>query len=240
MASYEALCKLDEVTEISDEAVNTFMYIDNDIAHDTMLFQTPDYVPYQYVDNIQYDIDHASRFETPINGYYLDMSNYTSMRHYSSNAAAYLRLGEYFDFLREQGVWDNTRIIIVADHGIPRTDANMFGSQLDINGTSIDSYNPVLMFKDFGATGFTTDTSFMTNADVPYLATNGVIGNPVNPFSGNPITMDGVHEMPMYVLDSNDWSQAGADSYRFAEDDWYIFDGTDVFDMDSWEYDGVR
>lgn len=240
MASYEALCKLDEVTEISDEAVNTFMYIDNDIAHDTMLFQTPDYVPYQYVDNIQYDIDHASRFETPINGYYLDMSNYTSMRHYSSNAAAYLRLGEYFDFLREQGVWDNTRIIIVADHSIPRTDANMFGSQLDINGTSIDSYNPVLMFKDFGATGFTTDTSFMTNADVPYLATNGVIGNPVNPFSGNPITMDGVHEMPMYVLDSNDWSQAGADSYRFAEDDWYIFDGTDVFDMDSWEYDGVR
>ena len=240
MASYEALCKLNEVTVITDEDVNTFMYIDNDIAHDTMLFQAPDYVPYQYVDNVQYDIDHAYRFETPINGYYLDMNNYTSMRHYSSNAAAYLRLGEYFDFLREQGVWDNTRIIIVSDHSIPRTDANLFGSQLDINGTSIDSYNPILMVKDFGATGFTTDTTLMTNADVPYLATYGVISNPVNPFTGNPITMDGVHDMPLYILDSSDWSIAGADSYRFAEDDWYAFNGTNVLDMDSWEYDGVR
>ena len=162
------------------------------------------------------------------------------MRHYSSNASAYLRLGEYFDFLREQGVWDNTRIIIVSDHSIPRTDANMFGSQLDINGTSIDSYNPILMVKDFGATGFTTDTSLMTNADVPYLATYGVINDPVNPFTGNPITMDGVHDMPFYIIDSNDWLEAGADDYRFAEDDWYSFNGTNVFDIESWSYDGVR
>ena len=240
MASYEALCKLDEVTMISNEPINTFMYIDNDTAHDTMLFQAPDYIPYQYVDNIQYDIDHAYRFEVPVNGYYLDMNNYTSMRHYSSNAATYLRLGEYFDFLREQGVWDNTRIIIVADHGIPRTDANLFGSQLDMNGTSIDSYNPILMVKDFGATGFTTDDTFMTNADVPYLATYGVIDNPVNPFTGNAFTFNTDHPMPMYILDSSDWSIAGAESLRFAEDDWYAFDGTNVFDMDSWSYDGVR
>jgi hypothetical protein len=240
MASYEALCKLDEVTMISNEPINTFMYIDNDTAHDTMLFQAPDYVPYQYVDNIQYDIDHAYRFEVPVNGYYLDMNNYTSMRHYSSNAATYLRLGEYFDFLREQGVWDNTRIIIVADHGIPRTDANLFGSQLDMNGTSIDSYNPILMVKDFGATGFTTDDTFMTNADVPYIATYGVIDNPVNPFTGNAFTFNTDHPMPMYILDSSDWSIAGAQSLRFAEDDWYAFDGTNVFDMDSWSYDGVR
>ena len=239
MASYEALTKLPEITEFTDSG-NTFMYIDNDTTHDAMLLQAPEYVPYQYVDNIQYDIDHAYRFEVPINGYYLDMDNYTTMRHYSSCCAAYLQLGQYFNFLREQGVWDNTRIIIVSDHGIARGDANMFGGQLNYNSMSIDSFNPVLMVKDFGATGFTTDTSFMTNADVPYIATNGLISNPVNPFTGNPITMDGNHDMPILVLDSNDWSRAGADDYRFAEDDWYAFDGTEILDMDAWEFDGRR
>lgn len=240
MAAYEALTKLHEITEITSGSSDTFMYIDNDTTHDAMLLQAPEYVPYQYVDNIQYDIDHAYRFEVPVNGYYLDMDNYTTMRHYSSCAAAYLQLGQYFDFLREQGVWDNTRIIIVSDHGIARGDANMFGGQLNYNGMSVDSFNPVLMVKDFGSTGFTTDTGFMTNADVPYIALNGLVDDPVNPFTGNPITMDGVHNMPLYVLDSNDWSRAGADDYRFAEDDWYAFDGNNVIDMDAWEFDGTR
>ena len=240
MAAYEVLNKLHEITEISTEAGNTFMYIDNDTTHDAMLLQAPDYVPFQYVDNIQYDIDHAYRFEVPVNGYYLDMDNYTTMRHYSSCAAAYLQLGQYFDWMREQGVWDNTRIIIVSDHGIARGDANMFGGALDINSMSIDSFNPVLMVKDFGSTGFTTDTSFMTNADVPYLASCDLISDPVNPFTGNPITADGVHSMPMYVLDSNDWSEAGPDALRFAEDDWYTFNGTAIIDRNAWEFDGTR
>ena len=80
----------------------------------------------------------------------------------------------------------------------------------------------------------------MTNADVPYIATYGVIDNPVNPFTGNPITNEGVHDLPLYVLDSNDWLQAGPTALRFTEDNWFAFNGTTVVDMDSWEYDGVR
>jgi arylsulfatase A-like enzyme len=37
--------------------------------------------------------------------------------HYHSNMATMLRVGEWMDYLKEQGVYDNTRIIIVADHG---------------------------------------------------------------------------------------------------------------------------
>ena len=151
-----------------------------------------------------------------------------------------MRLGLYFDYLRDLGVWDNTRIIIVADHSIARGDAVMFGGQLNMNDVCIDSFNPILMVKDFGSTGFTVNNDIMTNADVPYLATNGIIDNPVNPFTGNPITMDGVHDMPLIVLDSNDWSEAGPDSLRFAEDDWYAFNGTEVIDMNAWEFDGTR
>lgn len=240
MAAYAALTRFDEITTVEEGSNDTFMYVDNDTPHDAMLLQAPDYIPYQYVDNVQYDIDHADRFADPINGYYLYMDSYTTMRHYTSNAAAYIQLGFYFDYLRELGVWDNTRIIIVADHGIARGDAPMFGGQLDIRGMSIDSYNPVLMVKDFGSTGFTTDESFMTNADVPYLATEGIIDNPVNPFTGHPITMDGAHTMPMYVLDSDDWTRAGADAMRFAPDDWYVFNGDVIIDRDAWAFDGVR
>lgn len=240
MAAFQELSKLDEITSISSDISGSFMYMDNDVTHDAMLFQAPEYIPYQYVDNIMYDIEHADRFANPINGYYLDMDNYTTMRHYSGNAAAYVQLGLYFDYLREQGVWDNTRIIIVADHAIARGDANMFGGQLDLNGVCLDSFNPVLMVKDFGSTGFTINEDLMTNADVPYLATNGVIDNPVNPFTGNPITMDGVHDLPLYCLDSNDWMLAGPTALRFTEDDWYAFDGTTVIDRDAWGFDGTR
>ena len=240
IAAYDALSNMAGITTVYESSDDTFMYYDNETTHDAMLYQAPEYVPVQYVDNIDYDAQHQDRFSDPINGYYLDMNSYTTMRYYSSNAAAYLQLGAYFDFLREQGVWDNTRIIIVSDHGIALRDALMFDGQLIMNEMCIDSFNPLLMVKDFGSTGFTTDESFMTNADVPYLATAGIVDDPVNPFTGNPITMNGVHDMPLLVLDSNDWSGAGADDYRFAEDDWYTFNGTRIIDRDAWEFDGTR
>ena len=52
------------------------------------------------------------------------------------------------------------------------------------------AYMPLLMVKDFGATGFTTDYTFMTNADTPTLAMKDLIENPVNPATGNPVTDD--------------------------------------------------
>ena len=86
----------------------------------------------------------------------------------------------------------------------------------------------------------------MTNADVPYLATAGVIENPVNPFTGNPLTMDGKTDYPMLIYDSEDWNVGGADTiagpdaYAFSEGDWYAFNGTRIFNRDSWEFDGTR
>ena len=54
MAAYEVLNKLHEITEISTEAGNTFMYIDNDTTHDAMLLQDigihPDAVSLSFLD----------------------------------------------------------------------------------------------------------------------------------------------------------------------------------------------
>ena len=243
MNAYTVLTNLDLITDINDESTDTFMYINNVTAHNTMMLDEPSYAPAQIVNNVAYDRDHADRFASPVNGYPLQMNSSTAMAHYQCNAASYIQLGLYFDYLREQGVWDNTRIFIVSDHG---PTADMFGGQTIVRDINMESYNCLLMVKDFGATGFHICDDFMTNADVPYLVTQGVIDNPVNPFTGNPLTMDGKVDMPMLIYDSEDWNVeegdaiAGADAYAFSEGDWYAFDGDRIFNRSAWEFDGTR
>jgi len=237
MSAYEVLTNLDDITEVEDGDFDAFMYINNNTAHDPILLQEPDYIPQQYVNNSDYDAAHADRFDRSVNGYYLDMTNTLNIDHYVCNAAVYIQLGDYFNYLRECGVWDNTRIVIAADHAIPNSYARMFNGQTDLETVNMDSFNPVLMVKDFGSTGFTVCEDFMTNADVPYILTYGIVDSPVNPFTGNPLVMD--HQMPLHIFDSAD-TVAGEGDYRFAEDHWYLFNGDRVFDMDSWEYDGIR
>jgi hypothetical protein len=61
------------------------------------------------------------------------------------------------------------------------------------------------MVKDFGSTEFTTSTEFMTNADVPVLATKDLIENPKNPFTGKPINSDEKTAHDQYIIASDKW-----------------------------------
>ena len=100
---------------------------------------------------------------------------------YHSNAAAILQVGKWLDYLKENDCYDNTRIIIVADHGrgIHLTCFEGFENWLDAG-----FLNPLLLFKDFNSHGkFVTDYSIHTNADVPYLATKDLAVSNVNPFT---------------------------------------------------------
>ena len=247
--NYNVLYNLDTITDIVNDSTDTFMYLTNEITHTPNLVSAPSYEPAPEVDNTVYDAEHASRFETPVYGYSLQMYDVIAMRHYTSNAAAYVLLGRYFDYMREAGVWDNTRIIIVADHSINSNDTELFGPATHIPDTDwsasyIDAFNPVLMVKDFGSSGFNVCDDLMTNADVPYLATCGIIDNPVNPFSGNRIIPLSEYNGNLYIYDSDDWNvtdtEADADAVRYIRDNWYLFNGTNVFDLDSWSYEGVR
>jgi len=244
MEAYEVLYNLADITTIEQGSTDTFMYVDNETAHSPMLLSEPSYSPSQLVDNSAYDIANADRFNVSINGYTLNMDQYTCMSHYQSNVCAYMLLGNYFDYLREQGVWDNTRIIIVADHGTMNYDVAFFGDQTSSTVRSgMEAYNPVLMIKDFGSTGFTVSEEFMTNADVPYIATQGIIDNPVNPFTGNPLMTHDDYGWPICVYDSQDSnvlsSEAGADAVRFIVDEWYAFSGLEIIDENAWESMGL-
>jgi len=113
---------------------------------------------------------------------------YASSGTYHSNTALLLKLGEWFDLLRKNNVYDNTRIIIIADHGSGAK--NLLSDEpLSIKDESREKYNPIFLYKDFNSHGILSiNNDFMTNADVPFFTINGLLENPVNPFTGNPIT----------------------------------------------------
>lgn len=176
---------LDDLVDIQDTPQNCFFLLTNTTTHDTSILAEPSYEPQLDVDNTAYDEAHMDRFT--LNGVTMDMeTSFDSYSHYESNMAACIALGNWFDYLRANGLYDNTRIIIVADHGRALNQFDyMLLSEPELD---VESVNPVLLVKDFGSTGFTTSYDFMTNADTPFLALNGIVDNPVNPFTGNPIS----------------------------------------------------
>ena len=229
--SYTVLQNFPNMTDIVDNGTGCFNIIANETAHSPAILREPDYVPEYYIDNTEYDQAHAGRFD--LDGQSITVENYIQMCGYQVNMASYLRIGEWLDYLREQGVYDNTRIIIVSDHG---SDTGFLPSMVS---DSIDAefYNPVLLVKDFDSHGFTVCEDLMTNADTPALATAGLIGDPVNPFTGNTISSDPKFTDQLLISHSQRFDVEGNNGNVFLPGPWYTVNG-DIFDIDNWEYLG--
>lgn len=236
--SYMVLKHLPDMTQVTDDAKGHFLMMSNDTTHEQTLLQEPDYVPAYMVDNTAFAEENDDRFT--LDGVSLDMSDVVSMEHYHINMAALLQLGNWFDYLRELGVYDNTRIILVADHN-RRGVANMDEFHLTFEqGVSEDvtCFYPLLMVKDFNASGaLKTDSTFMTNADVPTLATADVIKEPKNPFSGNPISSDAKQTEKVYISGSPEYDVTINNGNVLLPDDWYSVHD-DIWNKDNWSYEG--
>lgn len=229
--SYGALCDYSDLTLIEDTTQNSFLITTNDTAHDLILLQEPDYTPALSVDNLEYDRTHTDRFTW--NGQTLRVTDNRQMMAYQINMAALKGLGEWFDFLREQGVYDNTRIIIVADHG--RT-LNCFES-LSLGSEDYEDimrFNPLLFVKDFDAHGFSRDDSFMTNADTPLLAFSGLINNPVNPATGKPLSDQAKYADEQHVFYTVDWQVNKNNGNTYLSGLWLALKNQNVLDRDNW------
>lgn len=198
MDSYNALRNLSNMTHTSDDIKGSFVVMSNDITHDVNLLEEPSYTPSDIVDNTEYDKENTERFTVDNNTIKVRTPNQFS--HYDSNMAAMLQLANWFDYLREIGVYDNTRIILVSDHSVNLkiTDRFLIDNKDEKMNTMV--FFPLLMVKDFGSTGFTTSDEFMTNADVPTLAFNELIDNPVNPATGNAVNNAEKYSHDQYII----------------------------------------
>ena len=233
--SYNALCALPELTQLTD-APGAFLLLCNSTIHNAMLLSEPDYVPAETVDNMEYDAAHTDRFIWE--GRRIRVQTELQMIAYQSTMAALLKLGEWFDSLRDAGVYDRTRIIIVADHGYGLGYFDDMLLHTDGPIKDLTQYNPLLLVKDFDSHGFTVDERFMTNADTPALATADVLADPVNPFTGKAID-SAAKAGEQHIFYTTVWQTDVNNGTTFLPGAWYaVSPDKAAFDPDNWKLIG--
>ena len=232
MNTYNVLRNLTEITAIREDVGNTFLLMINNTTHDPMLLQEPDYLPVERVDNREYDARHTDRFR--VGDIAMKMEKKEHYSHYEANMAALKALGKWFDYLRKNGVYDNTRIIIVSDHGkqlgqFDELIVKKKGKTYDAEG-----YVALLMVKDYGAQELKFSNEFMTNGDVPSLAFADLISSPVNPFTGKRISSEEKSLHKQYIITSDKWNTDKNNGTQFLPSDWLTVHD-DIWNKDNWE-----
>jgi len=169
--SYSQLFYLHELTDYN-APTDTFTVLTNETPHEPVLLEPPLYEPR----------DEISRIHNPLEKD-LHSTTYTDLSAYHVNAATLIQLGKWLKHLQNEGVYDNTRIIIVSDHGHPVQ--THFFQDFSKNAMRYVLFNPLFMVKDFDATGaLQEDDCFMTNADAALFALEGLDIPMINPFTG--------------------------------------------------------
>lgn len=233
MSYYNVLKNMDSITTFTQDDRNTYFYMRNNTTHDPVILQEPDFIPVNEPNNSAYYPPENKTVTA--NGESMLLSGEYTIKHYHANMAALIQLGNWFDSLREAGAYDNTKIIIVSDHG---RDLTLSTEPTDTDLMGIDYYRPILLVKDFGKTEtFTESKDFMTVADVAALSLEGVTENPVNPFTGNPITTEGKYpQEKQYVIISDRWDIGINNGTQFLPSLWACVSGDDISDPKNWTY----
>ena len=235
MAAYEVMLNMKTMTEITDNDENNFLFFYNDMPHRPMLLKEPEYEPAMDVDNTDFDAANEDRFYLP-NGQHLNVDDDKKMIHYQTNMGTLLQIGDWLDYLRENDVYDNTRIIIVADHGYYLYQTEELCFNVEGQG-SVDMSNrfPLLMFKDFDSTGFQVSDEFMTNADTPTLAVENLIENPVNPFTGKVINNAEKTAHDQFIMTYKIWRIGENNGEQFKPSTWAVITNN-IWDRNDWEF----
>ena len=254
--SYNQLMNLQNISVISENEKNCFNMFSNNVTHEGCLMVEPDYDLCSYVDNTAYDEQNPTR--TSKSGEILDLysaefsgeeikleSDFADrVTCYHVNMTTMLTLGKWFDYLRKEGVYDNTRIIIVSDHSYPMSLREDLKCYLTFESGDVYSFDVLaaqsaLLVKDFNSEGFKTDDTFMTNADVPTIATDELIDNPKNPFTGKILDSHEKNEGKQYINYTSDWKVQTEGERTFTKSQWFSVHDN-IFDVNNWKYEGAH
>lgn len=236
--SYSTLQNLTQMTYLSSSGKNSFIMMNNETPHEATILLEPEYEEASIVDNTNYDNANADRFT--VNGQTLRVESVREYGAYHANMATMIQLGKWFDYLKAKGAYDNTRIILVADHGCGlqqleslMIDDTAYNNYVNKRYGDVEFYFPLLMVKDFGSAEFMESDAFMTNADVPTLAMAGLIDNPVNPFTGKTINSDEktAHEQFIIASDKSDVNVNNGNQFLSAR--WYSVHDN-IWDLNNW------
>jgi hypothetical protein len=213
---YAVFDLLPELTEVDNNETGTFISIYELLTHYPAFLQAPDYFPAPEVTNF-------------------GSGPFAFDEYYHVNIASFMMLGKWFSFLKKNDVYDNTRIIIVSDHG-RHGRSELLNNIVLPNGDRLQSFNPLLMCKDFNAGNgeLLVDNSFMTNGDTPLLATNSIINNPINPFTHIPLQSNKENGVTITTIGALSSRVHSKYQYKINEHEWlHVHDN--IFDPTNWE-----
>jgi hypothetical protein len=215
---YAMLDLLPALSKVEDGGDN-FISIYGHLTHDAAYLQAPSYAPVQNV------TDRGGG----------DLRN---DRYFHTSMANFILLDKYLKFLKENDVYDNTRIILVSDHG--RGNADWEGNITLPNGGLLQSFNSLLLVKDFNdgkkegpETRLAINGDFMTNADAALFALSGIFENPQNPFTGKALIATKEDGADITTIDALSSYRHSENNYTIPADAWlHVRDN--VFEKSNW------
>ena len=213
ISTYAMLNYTKDFININDSG-NYYNVINSDVTHEPYFF-APDFLPH-------YKLEQVNKKD-------LDIYKYDySVRHFYANVASMNILTNLINFLKENDIYDNTKIIIVSDHG-----GGVNTKAFDKNIEFANWYNALLMYKDFNSKGeIKIETNFMTIADIPYLATKH-ISNIKNPFNNKLITND-YKTNGVFIIESIGVSPSEHFTNKFRFYNFYYVKDN-IFDINNWK-----
>lgn len=223
-----ALENLVSKSKVLNDNSNNFWLIDNELTHnsDNVIYPYGSFSPI-YEGNIKSYPTITDKNNNAFNG---------QLAHLSTEITAYNQIAKFIKYLKDNEVYDNTRIIITSDHGTGNIGFEILNTQ---NGVRINPspYNSTLLYKDFNATGLLkTNYDFMSNADTPYLAFDNLINNPINPYLNKTISKsekEKINEIDIYAGDKGHNAENYVNDYKFKKYVASVSKG-DIFDAKNW------
>ncbi|MCR5723554.1 MAG: YidC/Oxa1 family membrane protein insertase [Treponema sp.] len=220
--NYSCLLYFPQLFDASAEK-STFTMIDNLATHEPSLLQWPDYVPVKEVTAFGPD-------------------KWSKNPQYNTQAGTMRCYAAFFDWLKKNDLYDNTRIIIVSDHGTS-IKSGKFENTGDMPFLK-EHVTASLLVKDFNdrtpsrdGTHLNRDMRFMTNADTPALATDGIIPGAKNPFTGLDYALS-PEEKQAYVKICKPQAESTRNRYHtqftIPHDVWWTVHG-DITKSENWE-----
>ena len=234
--SYSVLELLPSLTDTDSDSSN-FILFDNETTHEARLLNASQkYSPFIIDENGEKKYFYSDQMQNTPEMMGKNPDYYNSCFH-TTNAILY-RYADFFEFLKKNDCYDNTRIIIVSDHG-QGTDSKLFENDFSHIPFMKECVTATLLVKDFNEHGrLKIDNTFMTNADTPALATENIIKDAKNPFTKNELKVEQnkksdfvkIAYAPVENLRSRNNKK-----FKVSENEWFTVKD-DIFKEENWSY----
>ena len=210
----------DEATVQENERNGTFIFFHNEITHG------------------QYGLD--TKYKVFYNTDFKDNNGLGNDAHYYSLKCTLKALGKWFDWLRKNDIYNNTKIIIVSDHST-NIEYSMNVKNIVVPSNTEDNLFPdlhaLLMVKDFGDTEtFSIDNRFMSNADTASIAFHGTenFQRPDTIIPDPTLSNNIERDIASYVIKKYEWEDLIKIKDTYPIEEKYIV-SDNMFEIENWK-----